>query len=68
MGIQRSEMRLWLDCHVAYFNAPRNDIRRNENQVWVSHQLSFRGNGVTVGIQRSEKCKYVGIYFDKSYE
>ena len=39
-----------LDCHVAYFNAPRNDIWKNTIRVWVSHQLSFRGNEVTVGI------------------
>ena len=29
VGIQRSEMRLRLDCHVAIYIAPRNDIRRN---------------------------------------
>ena len=28
-----------LDSHVATFVAPRNDIRRNVNRVWVSHHI-----------------------------
>ena len=42
-----------LDCHVATFVASRNDKRKNKSQIY---HTSFRGNEVTVGIQRSENA------------
>lgn len=35
VGIQRSEMRLRLDCHVATFVASRNDKRKTKKQRFI---------------------------------